>query len=95
MRLSHIKYTRGKVAVAIPAYDLAAIEAVEKKSPLFLPELGVTGAIRLQPVVIGVNMCGIFPHTDDLDFARVNSSIFLHVELQALWKKKKEPTPEG
>jgi hypothetical protein len=89
-RFSQIKYTRGKVAVAIPASELNAIRAVEEKSPLFLPEIGITGAMRLMPFVLGVNICGIFPRTDELDFVRVNSAIFLNVELGDIFRKKKK-----
>ncbi len=93
-RLSHIKYTRGRVAVAIPQSELSAIEAIEAKSPIFLPELGITGAVRLMPFILGVNICGIFPRTDDVDFVRVNSSLFLSVELgDAIRKKKKGLEP--
>jgi len=89
-RFSRIKYTRGKVAVAIPPSELSAIEAVEAKSPLFLPEIGITGAMRLMPFILGVNICGIFPRTDDLDFVRVNSSIFISLELGDILRKKKK-----
>lgn len=90
LRFSQINYTSGKVAIAIPPSELTAIRAVEKKSPMFLPELGITGAMRLTPFVLGVNICGIFPRTDDLDFVRVNSSIFLNLELGGAFRKKEK-----
>ncbi len=93
-RFSQISYTKGKVAIAIPESELSAIRAVEEKSPLFLPELGITGAMRLMPFVVGVNICGIFPRTDDLDFVRVNSSIFLNLELGDVFRKKEKTEPE-
>ena len=90
MRLSRVYYNKGKIAVAIPPQDLEAIRTIERKSPFFLPEIGISGGMKLGPILLSIKVCGIFPRTDNLAFARINSSVFLSAELGKLFKGKKK-----
>lgn len=92
IRLSRIKYGSGRVAVSIPEAELTAIENIENKSPLFLPEVGINGGMRFGPLTLTVNVCGIFPRTDNLNFVRLNSCLFAGLELKKGMFKRKNKT---
>ncbi|MBL7827260.1 MAG: hypothetical protein JNJ57_11555 [Saprospiraceae bacterium] len=89
IRLSYLIYEKGVVPIAIPEFELDAITLLEEKSPLFLPEFGLNAGVKLSPVYLGVGMTAIYRQTDGLNFARLNSSIQLAVELGSLFKKRK------
>ena len=95
LRWTRIQYNNGKVAVSIPASELSAIENIEKKSPLLLPEIGINGGMRLGPLTLTVNVCGIFPRTDNLNFVRLNSCLFAGLELKKGMFKRKNKTEEA
>ncbi len=89
LRLSRLSYTHGDVAYNIEPPYLAYIQAVEKETPLFLPELGIQAGIRLKPITLSVNLTSIFPDTDSFNFTRLNMNLTLSVDF-GLRKKQTE-----
>ncbi|MFN0037232.1 MAG: hypothetical protein ACKVUS_19410 [Saprospiraceae bacterium] len=88
LRLTRLAYSRGEVSFSIEQRYLQNIQNVEKNAPFFLPELGIQAGMRFEPVNISLSICSIFPNTDNLAFARVNTSLSLAVDFGVGRKKK-------
>lgn len=94
LRLSRVKYSKGRVAVDIPADDLAAIVKIEEQSAFFLPELSVNAGVRFSPVTFSVQFTAVYRRTDNYKFAHVNSSASLLIALADVRPKRSKKAPE-
>lgn len=91
LRLSRLNYSRGEVDFSIEPTDLHYILNVEKNAPLFLPEVGFQAGMRFKPVTVSLGICSIFPNTNNVNFARLNTSLSVAVDI-GVGKKKKSST---
>lgn len=93
LRLSRVTYTKGQIDFVIPENELIALRAIEKNSSFFLPELGLSCALKLHFCYLGLNYTVIFPNTDGLHFTRMNASFSLMADIgearNAVIKKRK------
>jgi len=81
LRLSRLYYPKGESAFDINGIDLAAIRKIEKDSPFFLPELGLSGSVVMRPFFVSINFGSIFPDADGLQFSRFNVNVMLSYDL--------------
>ncbi len=93
LRFSRLSYPRGDSDFAINEAELAALQTIEASSPFFIPEIGLYGALRMEPMSIGINISSIFPNTTGLNFSRFNLGFFVSVDIGDVraisWKKGK------
>jgi hypothetical protein len=87
LRLSQVAFVRGDVSFDIDAYQLEAIQNIEEKSPLFLPELSFNTGMRLPPFALTLHLTTIFPKTDGLNFVRLNTQLSLSATFGARKRK--------
>lgn len=101
LRMSRLSYFQGDVDYAINTSELIAIRSIEASAPLLLPELGLSGALRLNPVSFKMVLSSIFSDTSSLHFSRFNLGFFLSADigaarqLAAKSKAKKEQVKPG
>lgn len=90
LRFSRVSYPKGVSAFDIDETELAAIRKIEEDAPYFLPELGLNGAIVLNPCVLSVNLTTVFPDAPEVKFSRFNMNLTLSIEIAHLKKKSKK-----
>ncbi|MFN0216708.1 MAG: hypothetical protein ACKVT2_20820 [Saprospiraceae bacterium] len=88
LRLSYLSHKKGDISYSIESPDIQYIQNIEKKTPMFLPELGVQGGIRFDPIVVKLCISSIFPNTGAWDFDRINSCLSVTVGFGAKREKK-------
>jgi len=81
LRLSRLYYPEGESAYDINGIDLAAIRKIEKDSPFFLPELGLSGGMAMRPFFVSINLGSVFPDADGLQFSRFSVNVMLSYDL--------------
>ena len=89
LRLSRLAYPKGESSFDIEEEDLAAIRKIEEDAPFFLPELGLTGSVRLSPFVLTVNLTSVFPDMEGLHFSRFNTNLTLAFDFGELARRHK------
>lgn len=92
IRLHYLSFPSGQANFAIDENNLYAIKALEKESPLFVPELGMQSGIYLRPFHISLNFNAIFAELDDLDFSLFNIGLFVGIDLGELTPEKSKKT---
>ena len=88
LRLSRISYPKGESSFDISDVELAAIRKIEKDSPFFLPEFGISGGMVLSPCIVSVNVTTVFPDVPGLNFSRFNLTMMLTFEFGKKQRKK-------
>ncbi len=90
LRLSRISFPKGASSFDISEDELAAIRKIESDTPLFLPELGLSGGLVLAPFTLAVQMASVFPDVDrGFHFSRFGTSIMLLLDFSEIRKNKK------
>lgn len=90
LRISRLVYADGQSSFDISNDDLDAIKKIEKNAPFFMPEMGLSGSIRLSPLVLTVNLTSVFPDMDEMKFTRFNTNLTLSFDVGEVARKRKE-----
>lgn len=88
LRLSRLEYPAGESSYDINGIDLFAIQKIEKESPFFLPELGLSGSVAMQPFFVSMNINSVFPDAGNLKFSRFSLSLMLSYDLGTISGEK-------
>lgn len=87
-RLVWLKYLKGDVDYRITASELEAIQKIERKSPLFIPEVGINVGLHLGPTVWKIHLVTLANQHTSMHLNKSNSGISMKLNLNELWDKK-------
>ncbi len=92
-RFVWLKYLDGEVDYRIQQTELDAIQLIEKRSPIFLPEFGFHVGLHLGPTVFSFQsiISNRQSNNADMHLNKSNTGVSLTLNLNELWEKKKEP----
>ena len=89
LRLSRLSYPKGETSFDIEQSELDAILKIEKETPFFMPELGLSGGITFSPFAATLNITSVFPEMAGLHFFRFNGNLMLTFNFGEATKKYK------
>ncbi len=91
LRFTHLIYAHAEVDFSITESDLRSVQAIESDSPFFVPEFGVHAGIVFRPCTFSLNLTNLFYDVNTYNFARINNTFLLTVDLGTIYQKKKKP----
>lgn len=90
LRFSRLTYSDANVSYSIESPYIDYIKQVEKNAPMFLPEIGIQLGMVLKPFTIGLNVSSIFPDTNAMNFARLNTCLSVAFNFSTRKKVREE-----
>lgn len=82
LRMSRVKYLSGSASVDIPEPDLSAIQTIEKKSPFYLPELGMEAGWQFWKMYAGFGSTALLRNTSGaVPWIRVSFAVVAGIKL--------------
>lgn len=90
-RLSRLEYLRGYIDYSIGEPHLGIIEAIERNSPLWMPEFGFNFGFGTRPFWVSFYLNYNYSHLkDELYFTPLSTGISFSFELDYLWRPKEQ-----
>ena len=90
LRFNRLIYSDGEVDYSIADYDLRAVQAIEARSPFFIPELGLHVGLTFSPCTFSMNLTSVFYAANRYNFDRINSSFLLTLDIGRFYQKKQK-----
>ncbi len=96
-RFVWLKYVQGNVDYRIQQPELDAIQLIDEKSPVFLPEFGIHVGLHLGPTVLRAHttISNSQSTNADMHLNKSNAGISLTINLNEIWEKKEPTTSSG
>lgn len=95
LRVNHLVYYHAEIDYSISSDELQRIQAIESKTPIFLPELGLHAGIVLAPCTFMLNITNLFYDVSSFNFERMSHTFLLSFNLGSMYKRKKQPNADG
>lgn len=95
LRFNRLRFVRGDVDVEVGEPDLTTIENIERASPVFVPEAGLSCGFGYRPfwADFHLNFCNI-KRREDYGFAYSTVGVTFTLELDRLWRTPAPNEPE-
>ena len=95
LRFNRLVYHHAEIDYSINTNDLQRVQAIESRSPFFLPELGLHAGIVFSPCTIMLNVTSLFYGGASFNFERLNHTLLLTLDLDSIYRRKKKPAADG
>ncbi len=91
LRYARLSFNSASIDSAIDEQDLAAIEKIERKGSLLMPEIGVTAGINYAPIHINCNaVLSLYNGLGDYAFSNTNLNVSLRYDLFSKGRRKEK-----
>ncbi len=91
LRFTRLAYAKAEVDYSLPPEDLRSIQAIEAKSPIFIPEFGMHTAIKAGHCQFSLNVTSLFYDANTYNFQRLTTTLMLTVDVGATYQKEQAP----